>query len=142
VARTLVGSLDTRVEVLSIWLAASTALSANTSAVSQFVDIAPKAGLTDTFHCGSDEAKRYIIETLGGGVALTDYDNDAHRDIFMVNGHVYPELELKLPDSPYKQRSILYRNVDGKKLEDIKRIGRIGCHGAPLSSRAGRRRFR
>ena len=37
----------------------------------------------------------------------------------MVNGHVYPELESKMPGSLYRESSILYRNLDGKKVADI-----------------------
>ena len=51
----------------------------------QFVDIASEAGLKDTFYCGSDELKKYIIETLGNGVALIDYNNDGYPDVFFVS---------------------------------------------------------
>ena len=70
-----------------------------------------------------DYARRTEIGTnkkfLGWGTGFVDYDNDAWPDIFMVNGHVYPELEGKVPDSPFRQRSILYRNVNGKRLVDV-----------------------
>src|SRR5712692_11195230 len=52
----------------------------------EFVDIAAKSGLNDVFYCGSDTAKKYIIEALGGGVALIDYDNDGFLDVFFVTG--------------------------------------------------------
>src|SRR5438034_524906 len=54
----------------------------------QFTDIARSAGLNDIFYCGGDTAKKYIIETLGGGVALFDYDNDGYVDAFFVTGSV------------------------------------------------------
>lgn len=56
---------------------------------------------------------------MGWGVAFLDYDNDTWPDLFLVNGHVYPEIEAKLPDQPYRQRSILYRNEAGKRLRDV-----------------------
>jgi len=34
----------------------------------------------------SHTSKKYLIETMGGGVALFDYDNDGRLDIFVVNG--------------------------------------------------------
>jgi hypothetical protein len=33
-------------------------------------------------------AKKYLIETMGSGVALFDYDNDGRLDIFFANGAV------------------------------------------------------
>ena len=59
------------------------------------------------------------LKFMGWGIAFLDFDNDGRPDLFMVNGHVYPEIEVKLPDQQYRQRSMLYRNVDGKKLEDV-----------------------
>jgi len=71
---------------------------------------------------------------MGWGTVFFDFDNDRRPDIFMVNGHVYPELEARLPDQPYRQRSILYRNVDGKRFEDV------SAQGGPavLARHAGR----
>src|SRR5262245_36377462 len=54
--------------------------------IAQFVDVAAEAGLTDIFVCGGDQVKRYIIETLGNGVALFDYDNDGYLDAFFATG--------------------------------------------------------
>ncbi len=51
----------------------------------RFVDRAAQAGLKDITYCGSDVRKNYIVETLGTGVALIDYDNDGWLDIFVVN---------------------------------------------------------
>ena len=34
----------------------------------------------------SHTSKKYLIETMGAGVALFDYDNDGRLDIFAVNG--------------------------------------------------------
>ncbi len=67
-------------------LAALALLWAAADSVPALVDIGVKAGLTDVFYCGSDTAKKYIIETLGGGVALIDFDNDGYPDVFFVSG--------------------------------------------------------
>src|SRR5579871_5477212 len=50
----------------------------------QFEDIAEKAGLTVP-HIASEE-KRYVIESMSGGVGLFDCDNDGKLDIVVVNG--------------------------------------------------------
>jgi hypothetical protein len=49
-----------------------------------FKDIAQQAGLTVS-HLSSNE-KRYVVESMSGGVGLFDCDNDGKLDIVMVNG--------------------------------------------------------
>src|SRR5216684_1249884 len=67
-------------------LAAVGLLGATLAPSIQFVDVAREAGLRDAFYCGNDEVKRYILETLGSGVALIDFDNDGYPDVFLVTG--------------------------------------------------------
>src|SRR5205807_9907710 len=40
----------------------------------------------DFLHRNSPTSQKYLIETLGGGVALLDYNNDGLLDLFLVNG--------------------------------------------------------
>lgn len=54
-------------------------------AVTKFSDITSKLGI-DFHYLSSHTAKHYLIETMGPGVALFDYDNDGRLDIFLVNG--------------------------------------------------------
>ncbi len=71
---------------------------------------------------------------LGWGVGFLDFDNDTWPDLFMVNGHVHPEIEPLVPGNPYRQRRILYRNIEGKRFEDVS--GQVGGGvTAPHSSR-------
>src|SRR6478672_1939699 len=49
-----------------------------------FVDVTAK-GLTFRYQ-SSHTSKKYLLETMGPGVALFDYDNDGRLDIFLVNG--------------------------------------------------------
>ncbi len=51
-----------------------------------FQDIAKKAGLTTWRHVMGTPQKAFILETVGSGVALLDYDNDGWLDIYLVNG--------------------------------------------------------
>src|SRR6201997_3200645 len=39
----------------------------------------------DFTHRNSPTPQKYLIETMGGGVALLDYNNDGLLDIFLVN---------------------------------------------------------
>jgi hypothetical protein len=60
-----------------------------------------------------------IVQYMGWGVGFLDFDNDSWPDLFLVNGHVYPELEGVMENNPYKQKRLLYRNINGKRFEDI-----------------------
>jgi hypothetical protein len=55
-----------------------------TTAVSTFRDITAQAGLTASHISSAD--KRYVIESMSGGIGLFDCDNDGKLDIVMVNG--------------------------------------------------------
>ena len=48
-------------------------------------------------------------------MAFVDYDNDGWPDLFLVNGHVYPEAK----DAGFKQRRLLFRNRAGRRFEDV-----------------------
>jgi len=51
-----------------------------------FMDVTKEAGLDKFHHRSGTPGKPTIIETLGSGVALLDYDNDGWLDIFLLNG--------------------------------------------------------
>ena len=52
----------------------------------EFIDVAGKAGLTARHVTGPEQSKEYILESMGSGVALFDYNNDGFLDVFLVNG--------------------------------------------------------
>jgi hypothetical protein len=56
---------------------------------------------------------------VGWGCGFFDFDNDGHKDLLLVNGHVFPEVDQLPGDVRYKERSILYRNLGSGKFEDI-----------------------
>jgi enediyne biosynthesis protein E4 len=50
-----------------------------------FTDVTAKSGIDFHLTCGGAE-KRFIMESMCGGIAVLDYDNDGWMDIFLVNG--------------------------------------------------------
>ena len=78
----------------------------------KFEDVAKQVGLTVS-HISSPE-KRYIVESMSGGVGLIDCDNDGRLDIITVNGSTVER---------YKQGGdpmiTLYHQDDGFKFTDI-----------------------
>lgn len=63
------------------------------------------------------------ILSFGGG--FFDYDNDGWLDLFIANGHVYPEVEQVSPEVHFKQINSLFHNErNGKFVETTKVAGR------------------
>ncbi len=50
-----------------------------------FIDITARSGVKFQYQA-SHTSKKYLLETMGPGVALFDYDNDGRLDLFLVNG--------------------------------------------------------
>jgi len=62
------------------------------TARAQFVDVAPKSKFAYVTRNGFDGKRKYFPQPLCGGVAVLDYDNDGHADLFFTNGAKFPEL--------------------------------------------------
>ena len=75
-----------------------------------FQDIAEKAGLSNWRHVMGTPEKHFIIETVGSGVALLDYDNDGWLDIYLVNGSTY-DAENGKATPPHA--ALFHNNHDG-----------------------------
>jgi len=58
---------------------------------------------------------------LGWGASLADFNNDGWLDIFVANGHVYPEVDALKVGQHYLQRKELYRNLGGGKFREVAR---------------------
>ncbi len=53
------------------------------------------------------------------GAGMVDLDNDGYPDVFFVTGSVYPEVERKLPQYPYKTPRVLFRNLGDGRFEEL-----------------------
>ena len=114
------------------WLTAQkspTASSASNSGEA-FADITQRLGV-DFQYRASHTSKKYLIETMGAGVALFDYDNDGRLDIFLVNGAPLSDPARKgtVPqktDSQYWNR--LYHQRSDGTFEDV--TEKAGLQGA------------
>jgi enediyne biosynthesis protein E4 len=68
------------------------------------------------------------------GAGMPDLDNDGHQDLVYVTGNVYPEVEARLPEYPYKGPVVVFRNVDGARFADATTTSGAGVI-QPRSSR-------
>jgi hypothetical protein len=61
------------------------------------------------------------VETrfVGWGAAILDLDNDGLADLFFTTGMVYPEVEQKIPDAPWKTPSVVFRNLGSGRFEEL-----------------------
>jgi hypothetical protein len=82
----------------------------------QFIDVARPAGI-DFEQANSATSNKYLLETMGGGVALLDYDNDGKLDVFFTNG---ARLEDPMPAGQAPDKSdrrfwnrLFRQNADG-----------------------------
>ncbi len=96
----------------------------------QFTEIAAKAGITFK-HVLSPE-KKYIVESMSGGVALFDYDNDGYLDIYFVNS-----LTVDLAAKHQKTKSALYHNNGDGTFTDVTDKAGIGDVGYGMGVAVG-----
>jgi hypothetical protein len=80
--------------------------------VPQLVDITARTGIH--FEHLSSPDQKYIVESMGGGVALIDYDGDGWLDIFFTNA---PSVSMTLAGE--KAKSALYRNNHDGTFTDV-----------------------
>ena len=92
----------------------------------RLVDVTADSGI-DFRHENSPTTQKYLIETMGGGVAVLDYDNDGWLDLFFTNGA--PLSDPMPPDArPRKTDRFanrLYRNRRNGSFLDVTRAANV-----------------
>jgi enediyne biosynthesis protein E4 len=97
----------------------------------RFVDVTAQTGITFK-HENAPTTRKYLIETMGGGVALLDYDNDGWLDVFFTNGAALAD---PMPPGARPVRSErfanrLYRNNHDGTFADVTRSAGLDGIGA------------
>jgi hypothetical protein len=83
-----------------------------------FRDMTPDSGVDFTYRNGGEANQYALLETLGGGVALIDYDGDGLLDIFVTGGGYFAgENHDQIKGYP----SRLYKNLGNWKFRDVTR---------------------
>ena len=72
------------------------------------------------------------MEYVGWGAHFFDVDHDGRRDLLLVNGHVYPEVERR-PEIHYRQPRLFYWNVGGGRFKDLSATSGAGIREAQSS---------
>jgi hypothetical protein len=80
--------------------------------VPQLEDVTAASGITFTHT--SDPSKRYIVESMSGGVVLIDYDRDGWPDVYFTNA---PTVEMATKGS--KSLGVLYHNNHDGTFTDV-----------------------
>jgi enediyne biosynthesis protein E4 len=110
-----------------------------TQAGPSFTDVSSAAGIAFV-HENSPTTNKYLIETMGGGVALLDFDNDGWLDVYFTNG---AKLQDPMPpdSSPAKADprfwNRLYRNNRNGTFTDVTEKAHVPGTGYGMGVAAG-----
>src|SRR2546423_1058118 len=98
----------------------------------RFRNVAADAGISFVLE-NHPTARKHMIETMPGGIAVFDYDGDGRPDIYFTNGAEIPSLEKTL--SKYWNR--LYRNEGNWKFRDVTQQAGVAGAGYSVGAAVG-----
>ena len=100
---------------------ASAPSSSSQASAGKFVDVTDKVGIHFQ-QKASKTSRKYLLETMGSGIAVFDYDNDGRLDIFFANGaridDPMPKGAIPQKDGPPYWNRLYHQNADGT-FEDV-----------------------
>jgi enediyne biosynthesis protein E4 len=77
-------------------------------------------GATDFSEVGQEAGIAEVaVPFVGWGTGFLDFDNDGWKDILMVNGHVYPQVDQHDWGTTFAERPLLFRNLHDGKFEYV-----------------------
>ncbi len=92
--------------------------------VASFTDVGDEADIT-----------QMAVPFVGWGAGFIDYDNDGWKDIMMINGHVYPQVDEHEWGSTFNERPLLFHNEHNGKFTYVPPVKGSGL--ATLTSGRG-----
>jgi hypothetical protein len=109
-----------------------------------FQDMTAQSNVDITYHNGEEAGHYSILESIGGGIALIDFDGDGLLDIFVTGGGHFDRTDEQYKKDPKRPPRILgypcklYKNLGGFKFKDVtKEVGLDGIafysHGAAVA---------
>ena len=104
-----------------------------------FTDITAQTQI-DFKHQGSPTSLKYLLETMGGGVAMFDYDNDGRMDLFFTNGALLKDPIPKgaMPDkTEVKYWDRLYQQEQDGSFKDVTERAGLKGSGYSMGSATG-----
>lgn len=106
-----------------------------------FQDRAPLTGIRYKHHA-NPTADKFLIETMGGGVAMADFDNDGWLDLYFVNGGTlrrHGSGKTLIDRSAAIDHNRLYRNRRDGTFEDVTAAAGVSgsAHGYGMGVAAG-----
>ncbi len=113
--------------------------SANQTPETKFSDVTIKSGINFEYQ-SSHTSKHFLLETMGSGVALFDYDNDGRLDIFIVNGAPLDD-SMSKGTMPHKTNSKywnrLYHQKSDGTFEDVTEVAGLQGEGYGMGVAVG-----
>jgi hypothetical protein len=89
----------------------------------RFVDVAAKSGISFV-HDNAASPEKFLVETMGGGAAWLDYDNDGFLDAYLVNSAA---TDVYKPSKPL--RAALYQNQGDGTFHDVTGKAGVAAEG-------------
>jgi hypothetical protein len=98
--------------------------------VPHFTDVTSRTGIK--FNHASAPEKKYIVESMSGGVLLIDYDRDGWLDIYLTNA---PTVDMALKNQ--RSRSALYHNNGDGTFTDVTEKAGVAFPGFAMGGAVG-----